>query len=138
MSVLVTTAIVPVPSAYTPIPLSPAEIVLVPVRFIFEPPFATIPIAFFDELESPTDMLLFIVDTVPFIANIPILSLPKAILPAFIFDDIPSRTIPVFFASVEVILFDIRPFVLPLIYTPIPSVPVRVILSFCIDVSMPL
>jgi len=80
----------------------------------------------------------FIVEVVPDVANIPTLSFPRLIVPPLIFVVTPSRTIPVFLDPVEFILFDVSPFVVPLRYTPIPSVPVIVILSFCTDVRTPL
>ena len=133
-----TVTIVPAPSAYTPIPPFPAVIVDVPATVTLEPPFATIPIALLVPLEAPTEIVPSIREFVPFVANTPILSFPKVIVPASIADVTPSRTTPVFLDPVEFILFDVSPAVVPLRYTPIPSVPVIFILSFFTDVRTPL
>ena len=89
-------------------------------------------------LPFPTVIVPSIVEAAAPVTNVPTLSLPKAIVPTFIFPAVPSRTTPVFLEPIEVILFAVSPLVVPLIYTPIPSVPVIVILLFCTEVSIPL
>ena len=125
------------PLTYTPIPLSPAEIFAEVPIVIFEPLSATSPI---DVSPFPTPIVPLTVPLVP-LANTPILSAPKEIVPIF-------KGAPVTFSNItpvlldapasEVILFDTIPVIAPLIYAPIPPVPVIFILSFCIDKAVPL
>ena len=128
-----TTTVVPAPSAYTPIPPVPAVIDAVPVNTALEPPFTTTPIALLSELEAPTLIVPSIAEVVPDTAITPTLSSPKVTVPAFIFEVTPSRTTPVFLELVEIILFEVSPVVASLRYTPIPPVPVIIIVSFCTD-----
>ena len=100
---------------------------------------ATIPIALLEAIPLPTEIVPVIAEVVVPVATTPTLASPSATTPTFIAVlPISSRTTPVFFEPVEFILFDTSPFVAPLIYTPIPSVPVIVISSFCTDVITPL
>ena len=135
-----TSIIVPAPSAYTPIPFSPVVIDAVPAKVILEPAFAAIPIALLESLDLPTLIVPSIIEIVLAVAITPTLALPKATVPTFIFEiDVAlSRSTPVLPAPVDVILFAVMPFVAPLIYIPIASFPVIVILSFLIDVVTPL